>query len=199
MSEGVNRMIKKFCALFFALVLLLAMGGCSDIRQPSPDHTEMQPSASVKSSTAPFFYTESNLGSFYISIATDEVLSKYKSYHEYTNDKDGEKLFIRTNTKVKEFAFISIKVDGMKNKLSYNAGDTLFSADELSPEKPFVVKLLIPGSSPAYGISFVDANGATRYYIINLSGRGAEEEPPYFFLEFQNGGSLLSATPLSIS
>jgi len=34
----------------------------------------------------------------------------------------------------------------------------LSSVDELSPEKPFVVKLLTYGLVPAYGISFVDEN-----------------------------------------
>jgi hypothetical protein len=65
----------------------------------------------------------------------------------------------------------------------------LFSIDELSPEKPFVVQLLIPGSTPAYGISFVDENGDEKYYTINMSGRGEEEGPPYLLLEFENENS----------
>ncbi|MPN31087.1 hypothetical protein SDC9_178561 [bioreactor metagenome] len=61
------------------------------------------------------------------------------------------------------------------------------SADELSPEKAFVVKLLIPGLIPAYGISYVDENGMEKYYTIHLDGRGKDEAPPYLLLEFENG------------
>jgi hypothetical protein len=99
---------------------------------------------------------------------------------------------IRTDAEVRNFAFITVRLDGSGDKLSYLAGDTLFSADELSPEKPFVVELLIPGSMPAYGISFEDEDGADRYYTINLSGRGEEEAPAYFLLEFENGLGLIS-------
>ncbi len=124
-----------------------------------------------------------------IDRATDELLDNYISFHEYINDEDGARLIIRTDTEIKDFAFISVDYDNAGDKLFFLAGDTLFSVDELSPEKPFVVKLMIPGSVPAYGISFVDENGVERYYTINLSGRGEEEGPPYILLEFENGNS----------
>jgi hypothetical protein len=94
---------------------------------------------------------------------------------------------IRTDAEVRDFAFITVRLDGSGDKLSYLAGDTLFSVDKLSPEEPFVLELLIPGSMPAYGITFVDENGAERYYTIHQSGRGEEEGPPYLLLEFENG------------
>lgn len=93
---------------------------------------------------------------------------------------DGARLIIWTDTVIKDFAFITVDHDDTGGKLSFLPGDTLFSVDELSPEKPFVVKLLIPGSTPAYGISFMDGNGVERYFSINLSGRGADEALPYY-------------------
>jgi hypothetical protein len=47
---------------------------------------------------------------------------------------------------------------------------------------------MFPGSTPAYGISFVDENGSERFLSINLSGRGVDEAPPYYLLE-ENGNS----------
>jgi hypothetical protein len=134
------------------------------------------------------FSAESVLENFHIALATDELLNKYDSFHEYINDEDGAELIIWTDIVIKDFAFIAVDHDDAGGKLSFLAGDALFSVEELSPEKPFVVKLVIPGSIPAYGISFADENGAERFFSINLSGRGANEAPPYYLLE-ENGCS----------
>ncbi len=134
------------------------------------------------------FSAESVLGNFHIALATDELLNKYDSFHEYINDEDGAELIIWTDIVIKDFAFIAVDHDDAGGKLSFLAGDALFSVEELSPEKPFVVKLVIPGSIPAYGISFADENGAERFFSINLSGRGANEASPYYLLE-ENGCS----------
>jgi hypothetical protein len=49
----------------------------------------------------------------------------------------------------KNFAFISVDYDDKGDEISFLAGDILSSVDELSPEKPFVVKLLTHGLVPA--------------------------------------------------
>ncbi|MEA4946474.1 MAG: hypothetical protein VB058_02765 [Oscillospiraceae bacterium] len=184
-------MKKNCCVLFIAFVIMLGTGGCDNTERPSPTQS------GTPSTPAPSAYTESALGDFHISLATDELSKKYDSFHEYINDEGGARLIIWPDTEAKDFAFISISIrqEDLAGKLSYFAGDTLFLVDELSPEKPFVVDLLIPGAMPAYGISFVDENGVEKYYIIQLSGRGAEEAPPYFFLEFENGGGILPVSP----
>lgn len=187
---------KKICVSFIILVMFLGIGGCINAEQPSPTQTETL-STPVPSTPTPSEYVESTLGNFHIALATDELMNKYDSSHEYINDEDGARLIIWTDEKIKDFAFISVDYEGTGDKISYLAGDILFSVDELSPEKPFVVKLMIPGSVLAYGISFLDENGVQRYFAINLDGRGAEEAPPYFLLEFENGGGLLPISPLS--
>lgn len=177
-------MKKRFCVLFITLVITLALGGCNNAEQPPPGQSK------TPSSPATFEYEDSTLGNFHIARTTDELLNKYDSFHEYINNEDGDTLIIRTDTEIKDFAFISVNYDDTGDKISLLAGDTLFSVDELSPEKPFVVKLLDPGGVlPVYGISFVDENGVERYYSINLSGRGVEEAPPYSLIEFENRNS----------
>ncbi len=199
-------MKKRCCILLIALVITLGIGGCNSAEQPSPDKVEAQLSPAAEqsfrtqtetSTPVPSEFVESTLGNFHVALATDKLLDKYDSFYEYINDEDGARLIIWTDTEIKDFSFISIKNDDTGNKLSYFAGDALFSVDEFPPEKPFVVKLRIPGTVPAYGISFVDENGAKKYYTIQLSGRGAEEAPPYYFLEFENGGNILPTSPLS--
>jgi hypothetical protein len=51
--------------------------------------------------------------------------------------------------------------------------------------------MMAPEVLPIYGISFLDENGVKRYFSIHLSGRGVEEAPPYFLLEFENANSKL--------
>lgn len=172
-------MKKRFCALLIALVIMPGIGGCNNAEQPAPVQAE------TPSSPTP----SEDLNNIQIDRATDELLDNYISFHEYINDEDGDWLILRTDTEIRDFAFISVDHDDTGDKLSFLAGETLFPVDELSPEKPFVVKLMIPGSVPAYGISFVDENGVERYYTINLSGRGEGEGPPYILLEFENGNS----------
>jgi len=185
-------MKERFCVLFITLVIMLALGGCKDTVAPDNSGT-LPPTSSpseTPSSPATFEYEESTLGNFHIARTTDELLNKYASFHEYIDNKDGDTLIIRTDTAIKDFAFISVKYDDTGDKVSLLAGDTLFSVDELSPQKPFVVKMLDPGGVlPAYGISFVDENGVKRYYSINLDKRGVEEAPPYYLDEFKNGNS----------
>jgi len=174
-------MKRRFYLLAIILVTMLAIEGCQDTAEP--DGSDPLPPAS-----APSEYVESTLENFHIALATDELLNKYDSFHEYINDEDGARLIIWTDTVIKDFAFIAVDHDNTGGKLSFLTGDTLFPVDELSPEKPFVVKLLIPGSTPAYGISFVDESGVERCFSINLSGRGAQEAPPYYLLEENGNG-----------
>lgn len=186
----------RFCALYMILAILLGIGGCKQAKPLTSVQSEVPPSPTqceTLPSPASYEYVETALENLHIARATDEQLNKYNSSHEYINDEDGDRLIIRTDTEIEDFAFISVKLDESGDKLSFLAGNTLFSIDELSPEKPFSVKMLLPGSLPAYGISFRDIYGVKRYFCILMDGRGVEEAPPYFFLEFENGGPLLPA------
>lgn len=184
-------MKKRFCVLVTILIIVLAIGGCKDTAKP--ENSDALSSASVHSeapsSPAPSEYVESTLENFHIALAKDALLSQYDSFHEFVADKGGVRVIIWTDTAVKDFAFISVGYDDTGDEISLLAGDVLFSVDELSPEKPFVAEMTAPEILPIYGISFVDENDVTRYFSINADGRGAEEAPPYFLLEFESGNS----------
>lgn len=191
-------MKRNLYILLVILIMMLGFTGCHSADQPTINQTQTPsspidsetPSAPINSETplipAPSEFVESTLGSLHIADVTDELLSKYDSFHEYINNEDGASLVIWTDKAIKDFAFIAVDFDVTGDELSFIAGETLFSIDELSPEKPFVLKLLFPGAIPSYGISFVDENGVERHYTINLSGQGADEAPPYFLQEFEN-------------
>lgn len=178
-------MKKRLCLIFVALIITFALGGCKDaVNSENSDTTST--SSETSSSSAPSDSVETSSINIQIDIATDELLGEYDSFYEYVNDEDGERLIIWTDKEVEDFAFISVDYEDTEDEIAYHAGNILYSIDELSPKKPFVVKLLTPGLVPAYGVSFLDENGVERYYTINLSGRDPEEAPPYFLLEFEN-------------
>lgn len=58
----------------------------------------------------------------------------------------------------------------------YEVVNTLHTLPALTPEKPFVAKVMFLGSATVFGISFEDADGVTRYFAINESGRNGEIE-----------------------
>lgn len=176
-------MKKRFCVLFITLLIMLGIVGCNNVEPPLSVQSE------TPSFSTPSYDVAVTLNNIHIDRVTDKLLDKYNSFHEYINNEDGDRLIIWTDAEIKDFAFISVDHNDKGDKISFITGDILTSIDELLPEKPFVVKLLIPGLVPAHGISFVDKNGVKRYYTINLSGRGEEEGAPYFLLEFENGNS----------
>ncbi len=127
-----------------------------------------------------------------IDLATDERLEKYDSFYKYVSDGIGETAIIWTDMKLKDFTFFYVIYEEKGTfsfASSFRAGDTLFAAPELSPEKPLVAKLTASEILPIYGLSFLDVNGVKRYYSINEGGRGPEEAHHFDLIEFKNGNS----------
>ncbi len=195
--------MKNYCFIFIILLILLGIYGCQNktsppiaydnLNQPAPSVT---PSAAISSSDlyeqnpikpgSPNMTaddSEAAYNNIHIKRATEEDLANFDSYFSYINDMNGDRLLIYPDVKIYNFIFFPIVLDESSETASFFAGETLFSVDELTPEKPFVLKLQIPGSAQSYGISFIDENGVVRYFTIYLSGRGEEEGPPYILLE----------------
>lgn len=186
-----------------ALVMTIVVGGCHEKEPPAAKSTVEAASAGTGAPASPepvatesakpalptsYAEAETTLGKIHIGAATEENIGQYSSVLKYVQDEDGASIIIRTDEPLKDFAFITVNFKEVGNALIYSVGKILFSAQELTPEKPFVVKMLFIGDvAPSYGISYTDNNGAKKYYTLNLDGRGIEEAPPYFLLEFKNG------------
>ncbi|MDO4799370.1 MAG: hypothetical protein Q4A52_02505 [Bacillota bacterium] len=48
--------------------------------------------------------------------------------------------------------------------------DVMTTIDELSPDRPLLVKMTFYGLYPRYGISYPDAQGLRRYFAVDMSG-----------------------------
>ena len=73
-----------------------------------------------------------------------------------------------------------------------HAGHVLYELTELPPDTPFVINrfVTVGGVVPWEGISFIDPTGTRRYFLIADDRRGEPEDPPYFLIEFENGGPM---------
>ena len=117
-----------------------------------------------------------------VDYATDELLSEYDSFDEFTEfeDEGYQKIIFITNIVVKDFRFIEVGYKEENTNIVFFENKVSYSLDELSPEKPLVVTWMEQGSIPHRGISFIDENNTTRYFYVAMSG----EDGSLFLVEF---------------
>ncbi len=102
---------------------------------------------------------------------------------QYIANEDGVYLVISPDDTVHSFKFVAIHVEGAGSGLQYVIDEERYAVEELTPDKPFLVKLLPAGLMPNYGIVFEDQSGRERFYSINVKGTGREESYPYYLDE----------------
>ena len=104
-------------------------------------------------------------------MATAELLDEYDSFVEFIEFEDFEgeehpRLLIVSNALLHDFRFIEVGFDD-EDFIIYER-ESLFTAEEISPDMPFVVTWINWGTLPHRGISFTDENGNVRNFTINL-------------------------------
>lgn len=71
-----------------------------------------------------------------------------------------------TDFRVLSLTFVSVDESG---SLVFSAEETHYQ-EALTPDVPLLVRMELMGTIPNNGISYVDANGATRYFALEVSG-----------------------------
>jgi hypothetical protein len=157
-------MKKTALYLSIALILVLSLTACTKAKNGGVS----SPSNISPSSPAP----AAGKVSVVVESAADDVLTQYDSVNEFIEFKEAgyQRIIIEVDIAVKSFKFIEIGIRENSADNLYYEKSVLFSLDELSPEKPFVVTWMDQGALPHRGISFVDDNNAVRYFYINMSG-----------------------------
>jgi len=126
-----------------------------------------------------------------VAFATDELLHKYDSYVEFVEEadfidwiRDYRYAFI-PYVEMRDFQWIEIGWRASENPHRYQQS-VLFSAGDLPPGVPFVVKPVFRGM-PNNGLSFLDTNGVRRYFAIYLNMASWDENPSDFTIIEFNG------------
>ena len=108
--------------------------------------------------------------------AYDEFLAKDGGYDKYV-DGDSEygiNVVFRANVAVDGFQYVSldyVESTSDNDNVNFEVENVLYAPPQLTPERPFVVTMLLDGTIPNRGITYIDENGTTRYFTISMSGQ----------------------------
>lgn len=99
-----------------------------------------------------------------------EAFDEYAVFKVDESEYSTTILFIAEGT-VTDFSFLSLSIKDVdeNGKATFDT-ESLYKLDTLTKEKPLEVTLTFYGDSPAYGISYKDAQGVTKNYTVTISG-----------------------------
>ena len=179
-----------YTMILLIMVLSLSLAGCTEVQSEdniltgAPNISADPPSSEPPNTTEPSIEIEEQIDhelSVDIRDGREEDLEKGACW-QYTADEDGIYLVIFPDDTVYSFKFVAVHVE---EGLQYLIDEELYSIEELTPDKPFLVKMQFVGLFPTYGIVFEDQNNHERFYTINAKGTGREESYPYFLSEIK--------------
>ena len=106
-----------------------------------------------------------------VSYADADTLSKYPSYLEYNDDYGETHILIVPDATVYDFKIVNVGFDEVGNDIKLKITDTVYSAEELSPEKPIRAYISLGETIPIRGISYRNKNGEVKSYGLGISGK----------------------------
>lgn len=192
--------MKKLTVILLSLTLIITLVGCkSDNKEPevieSPEEVEVveetktpevevepeeikTPEVTVEE-TPEELEEDTNIASsdnqpaFKVEWA-DDVLSEIPDYNEYTapdSVPESRVVFIAQKVindfKILNIEFLEASEDG---EIIFNTKE-VYKPESLTPDKPLLANFSFFGTIPNNGISYVDEDGNTQYYTINVSGK----------------------------
>ena len=111
-----------------------------------------------------------------MNFAEEDLKEQYTSFHEFVHTEEASWLIFTSDTSVTDLEFFEVHSNLHQNgRILLSIGDSLFSAPDLTPTRPFFVRTFTywPTTEQRFGISFTDTNNARRYMLINGSMENA--------------------------
>lgn len=103
----------------------------------------------------------------------DDVYLEPNGYDVFTADENAEQrqvVFIAIS-KVSDFKVLALSFEDINESGQVKYGtEVLYGQSVLTPERPLMVGMSCDSTIPCYGISYVDENGVTRCFAIEVSG-----------------------------
>ena len=118
-----------------------------------------------------------NVANIQMNFAEEELKEQYTSFHEFVHTEEASWLIFTSDTPVTNLEFFEVHSSPQENsaRMLLSIGDSLFSAPDLTPERPFFVRTFIywPTTGQQFGISFTDTENLQRYFLIDGSMENA--------------------------
>lgn len=175
--------MKRMIAVLLALAMLLALVSCTQEKNQNDqgNDTQMEDQGDTQTGEQQDPGQDDSQDDDPMAIeplveidyAGEDLLAQKDTYDEYIAEgAEGSEfqvkvLFIAKDT-VKNFKVLSINAaaeEGVKVE------GELYTQEEMTPERPFVLGMVFAGDVPNMGISYEDAEGNTHCYSINMSGK----------------------------
>jgi len=120
-------------------------------------------------------------------LATQGLLSAYEAYIEFHENGEGpSQIIFISGVVITKFNYIALSLN--PEGLYFYKSHTIYTVEELLPERPFVVNWRERDPLPHRGISFIDAHNRQRYFYLITDGITGQ----ILLEEFWPGESLVS-------
>ena len=165
---------KFFSAVLIIAVIITVFSGCNKPEEhvDSPSDVQTTIMNQIDKTTESSSETEISKESE-ITVDYSENINNYSDYISFTVDEtaDSTKLIFMSEGIVTDFSFLSLSITDVDEdgNVTFDT-EPLYNLDLLTEEKPLEVTLTFYGDSPAYGISYKDAQGVTKNYTVTISG-----------------------------
>lgn len=142
-----------------------------DTKEPEPGTTDLKPEVDSETSQ-PTGNQRDTENCVHVQWAED-VLTDLSDYERFRLGLDEEQplIYFSTEQTIEEFKELSLTFESVDDD-----GNVKFAVEEtynhgtMTPETPLLTRMEFIGTIPNNGISYVDSNGKTRYFAVEVSG-----------------------------
>lgn len=101
----------------------------------------------------------------------EDIAGEYGTVFNASSDEYAFYAVFRTDVKITDIKVLGLTfVDADESGVITFDKEVLHTVDEIGPDFNLAVHLTAEGSIPAYGISYVDADGTVKSFSVNMSG-----------------------------
>lgn len=182
MRLNMNKTTKRTFALLMATTFALSLCACDskEGNKTEADNTTVSSTATTteaetEDTTEAIDKTteaQNEKANISVDFASEDLLANkdsYQLFEESTSEYHVDAVFT-TDSTVKDFKYEEVTYEESGEYLKFSASKTLYSLDELTIDKPVVISMLVEGTIPNRGISYVDGDGVVRHFTISTSG-----------------------------
>ena len=181
-------MNKKILAIALGIILVLsfaACGGNNEATTNAPTDADETTVANADETTATAEETtladETTAAAEEVTAETknatvtveqvEDIAGEYGTVFNASSDEYAFYAVFRTDVKITDVKVLGLTfLDADENGNITFDREVLHTVDEIGPDFNLAVHLTTDGSIPAYGISYVDADGTVKSFSVNMSG-----------------------------
>ena len=135
---------------------------------PSAETPSTDPFIPTAETVEPFVPQETTV---HVDYAQEDYVNGAVDEFNIPEDFAGVRVLFTTNKTVSDFKILHLTCETIDDdgNITFAVEET-YSQPELTPDRPLVAGLEFPGDMPSNGISYVDADGVTRNFAVDMSG-----------------------------